>query len=342
MGRRPRAGAPAAALPEAPYWVFVCNPKRWAIDRFLERGIERDTWGVRKHDRHRFAPGQLAIVRVGVDRRSAKQRKGKPPLASGIYALCEIESEAFPSTGAADEYWSPNEKPQFGKPTVRIRYLRSYPTAPLTIERLRAEYPKLSKLLLNGFQGSSFPISADDFHAVMELLGEDAETLPDIASTAIDVGKTLTELEKKYRTASPEVKEGISRRLERGPIGELVKKANSYKCQLCMALGQNPIGFAKKKGRHLCRGSPREPRCQDATWGVVRVKRDDALREPSSRDSLWMPRGQHQREHLRCANRQEGRSRDALFGVRRTCKLSRLKRRGSPRRCPPTRWSVEP
>jgi hypothetical protein len=21
----------------APYWVFVCNPKKWAIDRYLER-----------------------------------------------------------------------------------------------------------------------------------------------------------------------------------------------------------------------------------------------------------------------------------------------------------------
>lgn len=28
---------------DTPYWVFVCNPKKWAIDRFLEQRIERDT-----------------------------------------------------------------------------------------------------------------------------------------------------------------------------------------------------------------------------------------------------------------------------------------------------------
>ena len=40
-------------MPEAtsaPYWVFVCNPKKWAIDQFLEQGREHDTWGVRPSD----------------------------------------------------------------------------------------------------------------------------------------------------------------------------------------------------------------------------------------------------------------------------------------------------
>ena len=133
-------------MTDFPYWVFVCNPRKWAIDRFLENGIERDSWGVRKHDRHRFAPGQLAVVRVGVDRRSAKERRGKPRLEPGIYAICEVESTAFPSTGASDQFWLPGEQPRVGKPTVKIRYLKSFPTSPLPIERLRVERHPVSHL----------------------------------------------------------------------------------------------------------------------------------------------------------------------------------------------------
>jgi hypothetical protein len=92
---------------ESPYWVFVCNPRKWAIDRFLEQRVEHDTWGIRPSDKDRFAPGQLGIVRVGIDQRSEAQRKGKPKLRAGIYALCEVESHAFPGTGANDAFWAP-------------------------------------------------------------------------------------------------------------------------------------------------------------------------------------------------------------------------------------------
>jgi EVE domain len=90
-----------------PYWVFVCNPQKWPIDQFLERGIERGGWGIRRADKARFAPGQLGIVRVGVDRRSNRARRGKPKLEPGIYAVCEVESEAYPRRNPTDDL-SPN------------------------------------------------------------------------------------------------------------------------------------------------------------------------------------------------------------------------------------------
>jgi hypothetical protein len=31
---------------------------------------------------------------------------GRPKLVAGIYALCEVESEVFPGTGANDEFWA--------------------------------------------------------------------------------------------------------------------------------------------------------------------------------------------------------------------------------------------
>jgi predicted HNH restriction endonuclease/predicted RNA-binding protein with PUA-like domain len=242
--------APASvteASAEELYWVFVCNPKKWAIDRFLERGIESDTWGIRPSDRARFAPGQLGIVRVGVDQRNAEEREGRPKLESGIYALCEVQSAAFDGTGASSEFWAAGAERAPGWPTVNIRYLKSYAGNPLTIERLKRERPDLSRLLLNGLQASSFPITARDFHAVMELLGEDLDDLPSPPEDDASAD-ALAALERKYLNASPEVKARVSKSIERGPIGGIVKKATGFKCQVCEALGQNPIGFLKKNG----------------------------------------------------------------------------------------------
>ena len=82
-------------LDQGTYWVFVCNPRKWAIDKFLDRGSEHDTWGVRPTDASRFAPGPFAIVRVGVDRRNQAERDSRAKMVPGIYALCEVESEPF-------------------------------------------------------------------------------------------------------------------------------------------------------------------------------------------------------------------------------------------------------
>ena len=218
------AKAPKVAPSQPPYWVFICNPKKWDIDRFLRDRIERDTWGVRKADQHKFAPGQLAIVRVGVDQRSKKQLGGNAPLKSGIYALCEIESECFPATGAGDKYWAAGSECAAGWPTVRVRYLKTYGDKPLTIDEIRRKLPGVSPLLLNGFQASSMPISASDFHAITVLLGDDVEALsaPDVA--APDTVRKLAELEKRYMKASPEAKSRLSKRIERGPIGAEIRK----------------------------------------------------------------------------------------------------------------------
>jgi predicted HNH restriction endonuclease len=242
-GAMPSAEAGAAST----YWVFVCNPKKWAIDKFLAQNIERDTWGVRPSDRERFAPGQLGIVRVGIDQRSAAERDGNPPLEAGIYALCEVESTAFDGTGASSEFWAPGAKRAPGWPTVNVRYLKSYARRPLTIEQLRTARPDVSRLLLNGFQAASFPVTDKDFHAVMALLGEDLDELAP-SSNENPVAEQLASLEQKYINASPEVKVRVSKGIERGPVGNLVKKTNGFKCQVCEAVGTNPIGFLKMNG----------------------------------------------------------------------------------------------
>ena len=242
--------APKTAPRPPPYWVFICNPKKWAIDRFLQDRIERDTWGVRKSDRYKFAPGQLAIVRVGTDKRNKKELDGKPPLTPGIYALCEIESESFPATGAGGKYWAEGAERAPGWPTVRVRYLKTYGDKPLTLDEIRRKVPGISPLLLDGFQASSMPISDEDFHAITGLLSDDVEALSTPEVEAPDTASKLAELEKRYMKASPEAKSRLSKRIERGPIGAEVKKANGFKCQLCLAMGQSPYGFKKPSGEY--------------------------------------------------------------------------------------------
>lgn len=233
---------------ETPYWVFVSNPKKWKIDQFLEREIKHDSWSVRPPDRERFAPGQLGVVRVGVDRRTVTERNGRPRMKPGIYALCEVESEVFSGTGDRDEFSGRGWKPKPGRPMVKICYLQNYLTNPLTIERLRREKPHISKLLLNGFQASSFPIPAADFREVLALLGGEPDHLPSETQRPEVTAETLVALEQKYLRASPEVKERLSRDIERGPVGTALKRATGFKCQACEALSLNPLGFIKPDG----------------------------------------------------------------------------------------------
>jgi predicted HNH restriction endonuclease len=243
-----RARIQPAPFAGVPYWTFVCNPRKWAIDSFLEKQIEHDTWGIRPSDQARFAPGQLGLVRVGVDRRSIEERSGKPPLEAGIYAVCEVESEVFSGTGANDEHWADGASREPGWPTVRIRYVRTYLGKPLTIESLRTQAPELSPLILNGFQAASFPISTEDFHRIIDLLDEDIVEIVTQGSVQDEANNDLAALEEKYRGASPEVKERVSKYVERGAIGNRVKKALKHRCQICTALGRDPIAFKKKNG----------------------------------------------------------------------------------------------
>ena len=282
---RPPSQNNRASQDEAPYWVFVCNPKKWAIDRFLDRRIEHDTWGIRPADRERFAPGQLGIVRVGVDRRSVLERNGHPALTPGIYALCEVESEAFPGTGANDEFWADDEGRAPGWPTVKVRYLRTYLNHPLTIERLRRERPGVSKLLLNGFQAASFPIAPGDFHAVMNLLDEALDDLPaPDAGTLPRVGN-LAALEAKYLKASPEIKERISKMIERGPVGagEASKRIQMPGVPSSRSRSDR---FSQTGRNTLYRGAPCDARFSAGDRLACSVKRDDGLCKPSSPASL--------------------------------------------------------
>jgi hypothetical protein len=60
--------------------------------------------------------------------------------------------------------------------------------------------------------------------------------------------EALAELERQAINETPIATLKISKAIERGPIGALVKKLNGYKCQICAAKGVNDLSFLKKNG----------------------------------------------------------------------------------------------
>jgi hypothetical protein len=77
---------------------------------------------------------------------------------------------------------------------------------------------------------------------------EELDDLPSPAAQSEVTSDRLAAMEEKYLHATPEVKEKLSRAVERGSIGALVKKETGFKCQLCEALGLDPVGFLKMNG----------------------------------------------------------------------------------------------
>ncbi|WP_242076336.1 hypothetical protein [Brevundimonas diminuta] len=87
--------------------------------------------------------------------------------------------------------------------------------------------------------------SADHQGAAADSPANDDLQLPPSSTLS---GDLLAELETKYGAAAPEVREKVSRYIERGPVGDWVKRANGYRCQVCEALQLDPIGFRKRSG----------------------------------------------------------------------------------------------
>jgi predicted HNH restriction endonuclease len=87
-----------------------------------------------------------------------------------------------------------------------------------------------------------------------EIWNEFADDPKGLAKTveAIRIGMTLpselADLEEKYRNEKPKVKERASTSIERGNIGTQLKEQTGFRCQICEALGLNPIGFLKENG----------------------------------------------------------------------------------------------
>jgi 5-methylcytosine-specific restriction endonuclease McrA len=146
----------------------------------------------------------------------------------------------------AERFWDATP-PSPESLVVDIRYLRNLLSKPLTLKNIRESIGITDKYLLDGFQASTMPLDSKSFQTLVESLGTDKSLIyENIEAEPLDHISQIHELESKYEFATPEVKETISRRIERGKIANDFKKAAGYKCMVCESLGLNPITFYKK------------------------------------------------------------------------------------------------
>jgi len=233
------------------YWTFFCNPAKWEIDKFLATATDDDTYQITNWQRDFFQPGQLGVIRVGIDRRNKKQLAGRPKLESGIYAIVEVQSSPIKREMGPDKFWLDWTEEEKQKPVVKIHFLKNLLTDPILLSTLKNDSEIDDSYLLQGFQAATMPLTQQSFQRILERAGNVEQVLENIKEgvTPSSLSK-IEQLEEKYANAVPEVKEVISKRIERGAIAEQVKKLTGRKCQICEALGQNPYSFEKKNGQH--------------------------------------------------------------------------------------------
>lgn len=227
------------------YWTFFCNPKKWAIDDFLTSGKIYDSFSITQWQKNWFKKGQLGVIRVGHDNRTMDVLAGKPRLKRGIYAFVEIIDKPFLSKDPG-EFWL-TEDYQKEKYRVPVRYVKNLLSKPVLLENLYLPPKQFDKYLINGFQASSMPLKPSTFEYLLNLTGN-------INSLELEIDnlfeEDITSLEEKYRDAVPEVKERVSRYIERGTIAQKYKRKTGYKCQICEAMGLNPYSFKKTNGEY--------------------------------------------------------------------------------------------
>lgn len=230
------------------YWTFFCNPAKWAIDRFLATNTEQDDYMVTTWQGDYFRAGQLGVIRVGHDKRKRQQLGPSGRLTRGIYAVVQIEGPARPSTHGEDPFWLEAPKGH-DRLSVPIKYVRNLLANPLSLDALAKDPAVNDKWLIRGFQSASMPLQSSTFRRILAL----AEIGPAaIESVQLDPARTQTDivkLEKRYQNATPEIREAISRRIERGSLARRIKAVTRYQCLICRALGADPLGFKMKNGK---------------------------------------------------------------------------------------------
>jgi hypothetical protein len=73
-------------------------------------------------------------------------------------------------------------------------------------------------------------------------------TIQDANNEYVESLLDIINIDEKYRTATPEVKEILSKRIERGSFSNRFKQIAGYKCMICERMGNSPYSFNKPNG----------------------------------------------------------------------------------------------
>jgi hypothetical protein len=232
--------------PTTGFWIFVCNTSQWEGDRWLAKDESELFYKISKHHRADFRPGQLGVLRLNDDRRSKADRGTRPPIKAGIYAIVETLGIAEYRADPDVRFYREPEKARGAAWRVRLRVVANLLDHPVLASRLPHEedFAHIHRPL----QTATLALKESAFSHIVALAGvtiggSEAE------DTLVNTPSGIRFLESKYLSATPEAKRRMSLRIERGSVGKQVKKLRQGRCQVCEALGENPIAFIDQNGQ---------------------------------------------------------------------------------------------
>lgn len=75
-------------------------------------------------------------------------------------------------------------------------------------------------------------------------------TIEDANNEYVESLLDIINLDEKYQNATPEIKEILSKRIERGSFSNRFKQITGYKCMICERMGHSPFSFSKPSGEY--------------------------------------------------------------------------------------------
>ena len=152
------------------YWLMKSEPDVYSIDHLAAEPGGVDHWdGIRNYQARNFMRDGM---KVG-DQAFFYHSNCKEPAIVGVM---EIVREAYPDYTAFDpesNYYDPKSDPDHPRwLMVDVRFLRKF-DRPVTLKEMRAE-PALQgmKLLARGNRLSVMPVTAREWHHILEMAGE--------------------------------------------------------------------------------------------------------------------------------------------------------------------------
>lgn len=163
-------------------WTFICNPKIWEIDRYLESGIEEDSYHIRPQRPELFEAGQLGVIRVGRDTRTRAVLGDRPKLQPGIYAVVETTGNARLQLPTRNEHFAPDTaEHQQASMRVGIRLVHNLKDDPILLDGLKGD-PKIEEdqYLLPGFQAPCMPLTPAAMQRILEIIDQRSHSRPSL------------------------------------------------------------------------------------------------------------------------------------------------------------------
>jgi hypothetical protein len=231
--RPPIDVAPDKHFKPTGYWLFLANPKRWRADDWHASGQREFRYLVSKDDSGLVQVGDLGLLRVN-------KVRGEP-----ARFLVAVEVVAAPAViGEPDPRFFAD--PDEAAPVLRaaLEVISAADALPVSAESL-PDTPEF-RYLHEGVPRTTIAIARPAFLAVAKALGADGKTLAELRASRTESG--IRRLEANQKGSTPIQKERVSKYIERGPVGTLVKAARAGRCQVCEETGQAPIAFDKLNG----------------------------------------------------------------------------------------------